>query len=55
MTQKFSEPVCKGETIAVIYTNKEESIKEAEKLILSAFDIGDDEPIKTDMIYKIIN
>ena len=55
LTQKFSEPVCKGETIAVIYTNKEESIKEAEKLILSAFDIGDDEPIKTDMIYKIIN
>ena len=38
LTQKYSEPVMAGETIAVIYTNKEDSIKEAEKLFTNLAD-----------------
>lgn len=55
LTQKYSEPVCKGETIAVIYTNKEESIKEAEKLILDAYEVADEEQKPVSLIYKIIH
>ena len=44
-----------GETIAVIYTNKEETIKGAEDLILEAFEISDDEPKVQSLIYKIIH
>ena len=55
LTQKYSEPVCIGETIAVIYTNKKEAIKEAEELILSAFEISDEEQKPVSLIYKIIH
>ena len=55
LTQKYSEPVMVGETIAVIYTNKEETIKGAEDLILEAFEISDDEPKAQSLIYKIIH
>ena len=55
LTQKYSEPVCKGETIAVIYTNKEETIKDAEKLILDAFEIAGEEQKQQSLIYKIIH
>ena len=55
LTQKYSEPVKKGETIAVIYTNKQETIKEAENLIKSAFEISDKEPKNISLIYKVIN
>ncbi|MCD7779585.1 MAG: thymidine phosphorylase, partial [Candidatus Gastranaerophilales bacterium] len=41
LTQKCSEPAAEGETIAVIYTNKKEAIKEAENLILSAYEFSD--------------
>ena len=55
LTQKYGEPVCEGETIAVIYTNKEETIKGAEELILDAFEIADEEQKTTSLIYKIIH
>ena len=55
LTQKYAEPVCEGETIAVIYTNKEETIKDAEKLILDAFEISDEEQKTQSLIYKIIH
>lgn len=55
LTQKYSEPVKQGETIAVIYTNKEDTVKEAENLILSAFEISEDEPQPQSLIYKIIH
>ena len=55
LTQKYSEPVISGETIAVIYTNKEETIKGAEELILDAFDISDEEQKPKSLIYKIIH
>ncbi len=55
LTQKYSEPVKQGETIAVIYTNKKDSVKEAEELILSAFEISDEEVEKQSLIYKVIH
>ena len=55
LTQKTSEPVQKGETIAVIYTNKEETIKDAENLILSAYEITNKPEKRKSLIYKIIN
>ena len=55
LTQKYSEPVKKGETIAVIYTNKKATVKEAEKLILEAFEIDSEKPKKQSLIYKVIN
>ncbi len=55
LTQKYSEPVQKGETIAIIYTNKKDSIKEAENLILSAYEISDKQYDYKSLIYKIIN
>ena len=55
LTQKYAEPVMAGETIAVIYTNKEDSIKGAEELILDAFEISDEEPKAQSLIYKIIH
>ena len=55
LTQKYGEPVCKDETIAVIYTNKQDAIKGAEELILDAFEITDEEQKTTSLIYKIIH
>ena len=55
LTQKYSEPVKKGETLAVIYTNKKDTVKEAEKLILSAFEISAKEQEPKSLIYKVIN
>ncbi len=55
LTQKYGEPVCEGETIAVLYTNKEEAIKDAEKLVLEAFEISPKEQKSKSLIYKIIH
>ena len=55
LTQKTIEPVKEGETLAVIYSNKQDVIKESEDLILSAYEISDEEPKYKSLIYKIIN
>ncbi len=55
LTQKYSEPVKKGETIAVLYTNKQDAIKDAQILVQEAFEIEDKEPHNISLIYKIIN
>ncbi len=55
LAKKYSEAVKYGETIAVIYTNNESSLKESEKLILSAFEISPCPPAEKSLIYKIIS
>ena len=55
LTQKYTEPVKQGETIAVIYTNKQDTVKEAEKLIKEAFEISDTKSKPSSLIYKVIN
>lgn len=55
LTQKYSEPVKAGETIAVIYTNKQDAVKEAESMVIDAFEISDEEVKPLSLIYKVIN
>ncbi len=55
LTQKYSEPVIKGETNANIYTNEQEAIKEAENLIQAAYEISDTKSKYKSLIYKVIN
>lgn len=55
LTRRFGEFVQEGETIAVIYTNKQEAVKEAENMILSAYEITETKPEKFNMVYKIID
>lgn len=52
LAKKPPEYAEKGETIAVIYTNKKEAVKEAEKLILSAYEISDKKPENRKIVYK---
>ena len=54
LTQKYDDPIKAGETIAIIYTNKEEAIKPAEELILSAYEACKKPPKIKSLIYKII-
>jgi len=54
LAKKPPEYAEKDETIAVIYTNKKGAVLEAEKLILSAFEISDKKPEKRNLVYKII-
>ncbi len=55
LTRRYSQAVSKGETIAIIYTNKENSVKDAENLILSAYEISDKKPSTINIVYKIID
>ncbi len=54
ITKKYSEEIGKGDTIAVVYTNKEEVLKDAEKMIKSAFEYSNEKPSAKSLIYKII-
>ena len=49
-----SKKVQKGDKIAVFYTDRKEKIDEAAKIISSAFEFADTQPIKESHIYKII-
>lgn len=44
----------KGESLATIYTNKAETLKSAEKCFLEAISLGDKEPEKVPLIYKVV-
>lgn len=43
-----------GGVLAVLYTDKEEQIKEAKRKVLDAFSFADQEPEKRDLIMKVI-
>ena len=55
LTKKSSEKVKIGDTIAVLYTNKDNLIKDAEEITKSAFKISNQMPKTKSLIYKIIN
>lgn len=55
LTRKTPEFVQKGQTIALIYTNKPETIQESENLVISAYEISDKEVENQNLIYKIID
>ena len=50
----FSEPVKRGEVLAVLYANDENKIQQACEYIKDAYTISTDKPINRHMIYKII-
>ena len=50
----YSEPVKKGETIAVLYANNDEKLKQASVYLKDAFTICENKPDERNMIYKII-
>ncbi len=55
LNKKSGEKVIKGDTIATIYTNKQESIKDSEELVLSAYKFTPNFYNKKESyIYKII-
>lgn len=44
LVKKTGDEVKEGETIAILYTNDEKAIEEAEKLLLDAYDISEEKP-----------
>ncbi len=52
--KKTGESVSVGETIAVLYAETEERLKNAEKLFNTSFTIGDEKPEEMPLIYKTI-
>lgn len=50
LVKKTGDKVNKGDTIAILYTNNEESLKEAEALIYEAYRISDEKPTKKPLI-----
>lgn len=55
LTKKTPEELQSGDTIAVLYTNKEAALNEAEELVKSAFEITNTKPQTKPLIYKVIN
>lgn len=51
MRKKTGDRVAKGDTLATLYTSKQETLAEAEKLYLNALAFGDNSPAKTPLIY----
>ena len=52
--KKTGDPVRKGNTIAVLHTDREASLPAAEKEYLSGITISLEEPPKRPLIYKVI-
>ena len=56
LNKKYKDAVSSGNVLATIYTKNIDSVKEAERLVLSAYEFVDKQFIdNTSMIYKIID
>lgn len=55
LNKKSGEKVSNGDILATIYTNKQDSVKDSENLIISAYEITKNPPNKEKLIYKIIS
>jgi pyrimidine-nucleoside phosphorylase len=49
--KKYGDAVKKGENLVTLYTSKEESLKEAERMYREAVIIGDAQPEKEPLVY----
>lgn len=49
--KKFGDAVKKGDSLVTLYTSKEESLKNAERMYLEAITIGDTQPEKEPLVY----
>ena len=54
LLKKPTDHVKSGDVIAKLYTDKAEALASAEELVLSAFDFGNEEPPKYNMIYSSV-
>ena len=54
LNKKSGDYVNEGEVIALLYTNKEDKIADAERTILASVQIGDTSPTIQPLIYKIV-
>jgi thymidine phosphorylase len=54
LKKKFGDAVAIGDTIAILHTNNQSKICEAEMLINNAYSFSTTAPAKRDLIYKII-
>ena len=51
MMKKYGEQVRKGEKLATLYTSKQESLAEAERMYKEAVVIGDEKPAAEPLVY----
>ena len=49
--KKFGDAVKKGDSLVTLYTSKEASLKDAERLYREAVVIGDTQPAKEPLVY----
>lgn len=49
--KKYGDAVKKGDSLVTLYTSKEESLKEAERMYREAVIIGDNQPAKEPLVY----
>lgn len=54
LNKKTGDKVLKGDVIAYLYTNKEESISQSEKIFKEAIEISSEKPLKSPLIYDRI-
>ncbi len=54
INKKTGDFVTRGEVIATLYTNKEETLSTSAETYLAALTFGDDEPVPTPLIYKTV-
>lgn len=54
LNKKTGDKVLKGDVIAYLYTNKEDSISQSEKIFKEAIEISQEKPLKAPLIYDRI-
>ncbi len=54
LCKKTGDRIKKGDTLATLYTNREDMIEEAQTLFLSSVTISDDQTLRNPLIYKIV-
>ena len=51
---RLGDKVKAGDPVATLYTNRKESLKEAERMVASAIEIASNPPQKLPLIYKTV-
>ena len=54
LTKKRGDAVKVGDTVALLYTNKENKLREAERMLLSAIELSGTQPKAEPLIYKTV-
>ena len=54
LNKKTGDKVQDGDILATLYTNNKETLQSAGKRFLEAFSFSDVEPMKNELIYKVV-